>query len=192
MSTTDSKVALRAALLERRRALTPDVRAAAAARLLGHLLAGLNERGVASVAAYVPVGSEPGGPELADALRAAGLAVLLPVVRPDHDLDWARHTGAEGLVVGARGMLEPAGERLGIGSVADVDAVVVPALAVDRAGVRLGRGAGCYDRVLARLPAGTPVVALLHDGEVCDRLPAEPHDRSVGSVVTPSAGWREL
>ncbi|HEV2088241.1 MAG TPA: 5-formyltetrahydrofolate cyclo-ligase [Cryptosporangiaceae bacterium] len=192
MSAADAKRRLRAELLGRRRALTPDVLAVAAARLGGHLLAGLDERAVSSVAAYLPVGSEPGGPDLAAALDAVGLVVLLPVLRPDHDLDWARYTGPDALITGSHGIGEPTGERLGVEAVGHVDVVVVPALAVDRTGVRLGRGGGCYDRVLARLPAGMPVVALLHDGELVERLPAEPHDRSVGWVITPAAGWLRL
>jgi 5-formyltetrahydrofolate cyclo-ligase len=70
--------------------------------------------------------------------------------------------------------------------------VVVPALAVDRRGVRLGRGGGSYDRALARLAAGATAVALLHDGELLDALPAEAHDRAVTAAVTPSGGWCDL
>ena len=62
----------------------------------------------------------------------------------------------------------------------------MPALAVDRRGMRLGRGGGCYDRALGRVPRGTPVCALLHDGELLDEVPCEPHDRPVTHVVTPT------
>ncbi|NEA50803.1 5-formyltetrahydrofolate cyclo-ligase, partial [Streptomyces sp. SID10815] len=61
--------------------------------------------------------------------------------------------------------------------------------AVDGAGLRLGRGGGSYDRVLARLEraeARPALVVLLYDAEVVERLPAEPHDRPVRAVVTPS------
>ncbi len=70
--------------------------------------------------------------------------------------------------------------------------VLVPALAVDRRGVRMGRGGGSYDRVLARLaaPGRRPlVVALLHDGEIVDEVPAEPHDRAVDAALTPGSGF---
>jgi 5-formyltetrahydrofolate cyclo-ligase len=60
----------------------------------------------------------------------------------------------------------------------------VPALAVDRTGRRLGRGGGSYDRALGRVPVGTPVCALLHDGEILDVVPSEPHDRLVSAVAT--------
>jgi 5-formyltetrahydrofolate cyclo-ligase len=73
-----------------------------------------------------------------------------------------------------------------------VEAILVPALAADHGGVRLGRGAGYYDRALARVPAWVPVVALLHDGELVPWLPADPWDRPVTAAVTPSGGWTNL
>ncbi len=90
----------------------------------------------------------------------------------------------------ARGLLEPAGPRLGPEALADCDLVLVPALAVDRAGRRLGRGGGSYDRALPR--ARGLVVAVLHDGELVEQLPAEPHDVAVRAVVTPSGGLMHL
>jgi 5-formyltetrahydrofolate cyclo-ligase len=110
--------------------------------------------------------------------------VLLPVLLPDNDLDWAAYTGH--LPAGPRGLLEPTGPRLGVDAVRTAGLVVVPALAVDRRGMRMGRGAGSYDRVLARLDPSVPVVALLHDGELLDEVPAEPHDRPVDAALTPS------
>jgi 5-formyltetrahydrofolate cyclo-ligase len=181
-----AKRAFRREVLARRRAVPAAERAAADAALLGHLLTALTEPTeptVTTVAAYVPVGAEPGGPGLPDALRAAGFIVLLPVLQPDGALDWARYTGE--LTDGPRGLREPTGPRLGQAAVAGADAVVVPAVAVDRRGVRLGRGGGSYDRALARVAPGVPVTALLYDGELVDLLPAEPHDRHVGAVVTP-------
>ncbi|PSK58900.1 5-formyltetrahydrofolate cyclo-ligase [Micromonospora sp. MH33] len=71
---------------------------------------------------------------------------------------------------------------------AGADLVVVPALAVDRRGYRLGRGGGSYDRALARVPATVPTVALLHDGELVEVVPAQPHDRPVRFVITPGGG----
>ncbi len=82
---------------------------------------------------------------------------------------------------------------LGVDAVRSVDALLVPALAVDAAGSRLGRGGGSYDRALARVPAGTPVAALLFDDEVLalDAVPRDAWDRPVTAVVTPS-GWRDV
>ncbi|WP_196943065.1 5-formyltetrahydrofolate cyclo-ligase [Streptomyces sclerotialus] len=146
-----------------------------------------------SVAAYVSVGREPSTRPLLDRLRAAGVRVLLPVLLPDNDLDWAAYEGPERLVKAGRGLLEPAGPRLGPEAVTEAGAVLLPGLAVDRRGLRLGRGGGSYDRVLARLErAGvTPaLVVLLYDGEVLEEVPAEAHDRPVQAAVTPSGVHR--
>jgi 5-formyltetrahydrofolate cyclo-ligase len=148
------------------------------------LVAFLDARRARVVAAYVPQPQEPGGADLPDALTAATRTVLLPVVGSDRDLDWAVHTGD--LRTGRYGLREPTGPRLGPDAIASADLVVVPALAVDRRGVRLGRGGGYYDRALARTAAGTLVLALLYDGELLDALPTEPHDRPVHGVVTPA------
>ncbi|PBC63122.1 5-formyltetrahydrofolate cyclo-ligase [Streptomyces sp. Tue6028] len=146
-----------------------------------------------TVAAYVSVGSEPGTRALLDALLARGVRVLLPVLMADNDLDWGAYTGEESLARvqhgGKMALLEPAGDRLGPEAVRDADVVLLPGLAVDARGMRLGRGGGSYDRVLARLEragADPALVVLLYDAEVVERVPAEAHDRPVHAVVTPS------
>src|SRR5690606_12648453 len=83
---------------------------------------------------------------------------------------------------------EPAGPRLGPDAVTEADVVLLPGLAVDARGMRLGRGGGSYDRVLARLERGgadPALVVLLYDGEVVARVPEEPHDRPVRAAGTP-------
>lgn len=140
---------------------------------------------VRTISSYVSIGTEPATLEINDALAGRGVRVLLPVLQPDLDLDWCDYDGAAGLVTGARGLLEPEGSRLGPRAIAEADLAVVPALAVGRDGSRLGRGGGSYDRALARLGPGVPVVALLYAGELLDSVPSEPHDRRVTAVVTP-------
>ncbi len=134
------------------------------------------------------MGREPGTRDLIEALRARGIRVLLPVLLPDNDLDWAVHEGADRLVRARFGLLEPAGPRLGPDAVLEADAVLLPGLAVDGRGMRLGRGGGSYDRVLARLAragADPALVVLLYAHEVVARVPEEPHDHPVRAVVTP-------
>ena len=72
---------------------------------------------------------------------------------------------------------------------ADQGRYVVPALAVSRDGVRLGRGGGYYDRALAHARPGAVLVAVVFDDELLDEVPAEAHDHRVTAVVTPSGGW---
>ncbi|MEV5435205.1 5-formyltetrahydrofolate cyclo-ligase [Streptomyces sp. NPDC052682] len=169
-----------------------DVREAAAE--LARRALGLPELAQArTVAAYVSVGSEPGTLALLDALRARGVRVLLPVLLPDNNLDWGVYDGPDSLTRvqhgGRMALLEPAGARLGQEAVTAADAVLLPGLAVDARGMRLGRGGGSYDRVLARLEragAHPALVVLLYDSEVVERVPEEAHDRPVHAVVTPS------
>jgi 5-formyltetrahydrofolate cyclo-ligase len=178
------KGVLRRAVLSRRAALPVDDRERAATAAVEALAA----RAEGPVAAYRSVGTEPGTTALIDALTARGIEVLLPVLLPDRDLDWAR--AGDGEEPGPYGLLEPAGPRLGPDAIARCGLVVVPALSVDRAGNRLGRGGGSYDRALTRTTAWR--VALLHDGEAVAQLPAEPHDQPVHALVTPRRGLVDL
>jgi 5-formyltetrahydrofolate cyclo-ligase len=183
----EAKKALRRRVLETRSVL--DARdLAQAARALRDVLLGTPEVAWARrVAAYVSVGREPGTGPLIEELSDRGLEVLLPVLQPDRDLDWARYEGPQSLTRAARGLLEPAGEPLGLDAIASCDAMLVPGLAVDRSGTRLGRGGGSYDRVLARLAGRAFTCVLLHDGEVLDLpIPRTPHDVPVAAAATPS------
>ncbi|MFJ9340146.1 5-formyltetrahydrofolate cyclo-ligase [Streptomyces sp. NPDC101733] len=184
---------MRSELRSARRALSPEARRAAARALADSALALPELTGAHTVAAYVSVGAEPGTRELLDALRAAGKRVLLPLLLPDNDLDWALYEGPESLAetahAGKMRLLEPSGPPLGPEAVTGADAVLLPGLAVDRRGMRLGRGGGSYDRVLARLEragAHPALVVLLYDEEVVARVPEEPHDHPVRAVATPS------
>jgi 5-formyltetrahydrofolate cyclo-ligase len=185
------KTAIRRRLLAARRALPEEHLRHAAGRVRRALSALVEAEKPTLATAYVPVGSEPGGTDLPDALSRMlhpGGTLLLPVLLPDFDLDWAEYAGLASLTATGRGLREPSGRRKGPAVVADAELLVVPALAVDRRGVRLGRGGGSYDRALARCPSAQ-VVALLHDGELLDdELPAEPHDRRVQAVITPAGG----
>ncbi|MER6584348.1 5-formyltetrahydrofolate cyclo-ligase [Micromonospora chalcea] len=182
---------MRVALLAARRSLSAPERAVAAAAVQAELVTLVRRLRPARMSAYVPVASEPGGDGLPEVLRAAlppDAELLLPVLCDDLDLDWAPYTGRESLRAAGRGMREPTASTRGRAAVAAAGLVVVPAVAVDRRGIRLGRGGGSYDRALARVPATVPTVALLHDGELVEAVPAQPHDRPVHCVITPADG----
>ncbi|MGH3928421.1 MAG: 5-formyltetrahydrofolate cyclo-ligase [Pseudonocardiaceae bacterium] len=199
MNTPDTtKSALRRRLSAARRAVTAAVREAEAAALAAAL------PGVAgTVCAYWPVGGEPGSPALLDSLLHRGCRVLLPVVDASGPLDcaplnrvplnraplnWAEYTGAGSLRAGPFGLREPTGPRLGRTAIAEAALILVPALAVDHRGVRLGRGGGYYDRTLPLAKAGTPLIAVVRDDEVLPWLPCEPHDVLVSAALTPGSG----
>ncbi|CAL9482757.1 5-formyltetrahydrofolate cyclo-ligase [Streptomyces sp. enrichment culture] len=187
------KRTLRRAFLAARNRLTPDDLREAAEALAGRALGLPEVAGARAVAAYVSVGAEPGTLALLDALRARGVRVLLPALLPDNDLDWGEYTGPDSLARVRHGgrmeLWEPAGARLGPDAVTGADVVLLPGVAVDGRGLRLGRGGGSYDRVLARLTAAgahPALLVLLYDREVVAHVPAQPHDRPVDAVVTPS------
>ena len=179
-----AKTALRDQVLAARKRRPLEAAAGFASSVADAALAWEPVRSAATVAAYVSVGSEPGTGLLLDALAAAGKRVLLPVVLPGLDLDWAVYTGREGLAPAVRGLLEPTAPRLGRGAIAQADVVLVPGTGVSLSGARLGQGGGCYDRALPRVSPGTPVAVLLYDDEVGLAVPAEPHDVRVGFALT--------
>ena len=184
-----AKAALRTQILDRRRARPVREREAAAAGLTRALLRGL--AGVRAFAAFVPDDDEPGHGRIPAAFTQLGARVLLPVTPTDgRELAWAVDTGRLG--PGRHGLMEPLGPRLGATAVGTADVVVVPALAVARDGLRLGRGGGYYDRALQHARPDAAIVALVFDDEFVDELPTEPHDRPVTAVVTPSGGWQGL
>ncbi len=171
--------------LRRARADRSDHERAAAGAALARHAAALDG---ATIAAFVGVRSEPPTLPLLEALHARGVRVLLPVLLDDMDLDWAAFTGPAGLGEGRLGMREPAGPSLGRDAIAGADLVLVPALAVDGSGSRLGQGGGSYDRALPRTTAR--VVAVVFGDEVLATLTTEPHDRPVDGVLTADGGLR--
>jgi len=186
------KVALRNQLLTERRKLPEAVRRSASASVQASILALVRRQRPTRCAAYVPIGSEPGGSALPEVIAGAlpdGGRLILPRLLASGDLDWAEFDGE--LTPGSFGLREPAGVPLGVNAVSEVSLIIVPALAVSRSGLRLGRGGGSYDRALARVTSAF-VVAPLYDGELIDEVPAEPHDRRVDAVVTPAGGLRTL
>jgi 5-formyltetrahydrofolate cyclo-ligase len=179
------KVALRDQLLTTRRRHPLAAAREDAEAIAAHLLRTPEVRRAATVAIYISLSNEPGTGPLVEQLHELGRRLILPVLLPDNDLDWAVYQGPQSLVPASRGLLEPLGPRLGPEALATADVVLCPGLAVDGHGRRLGRGGGSYDRALARVPVGTFVCTLLYDGELLDHVPAEDHDRPVTAVVTP-------
>jgi 5-formyltetrahydrofolate cyclo-ligase len=188
--TSPTKTELRAEILTARRTLAPQRHHAEAHALCGHLPALISDGD--TICAYVPVGSEPGSAELIDSLQRRRVRVLLPVARHDAaglpvPLQWGEYRPGD-LVQARFGLREPAEPWLPIDAIAAATVVLVPALAVDRTGVRLGRGAGFYDRSLPLAAPTAKLVAVVRDDELVERLPAEPHDVRMTHALTPSGG----
>jgi 5-formyltetrahydrofolate cyclo-ligase len=185
-----TKAELRAAILLARRAVSPEKHHIEARALVDHLSALVTDAN--TVCAHVPVGSEPGSIDLVDALHHRGMRVLLPVARSDaagvpQPLQWGDYRPGE-LVEARYGLREPAQPWLGADAVGDASVILVPALAVDSVGVRLGRGAGFYDRSLPLADAAARLIAVVRDDELVEPMPAEPHDVRMTHALTPRGG----
>lgn len=153
--------------------------------LIAHTDNFLRALGRPRVAAYAPLASEPGGKAWLTAVAAASQQVWLPLSMPDGTLLWASYHGDEATRAGALGIAEPVGPQFNSTVLAGLDVVLVPAMAVDRRGFRLGKGAGYYDRALVSLPTGGPLkLAVVRSSEVVDRLPADAHDVPCDGALT--------
>ncbi|MGX1598511.1 5-formyltetrahydrofolate cyclo-ligase [Dietzia maris] len=180
-----AKTRLRREVLDRRAAVPAPVRAERDRRILGRL-GGVVTAGMV-VCAYVPDDDEAGGRGLAEELTRCGARVFLPVSSVVGPLEWAAYAGPADLVPGRFGIPVPSAPPAGPEFISGADLVLVPAVAVDRSGNRLGRGGGYYDRSLALTGPHTRMLALLDAENVVDHVPAEPHDRPVDGVITPEA-----
>jgi 5-formyltetrahydrofolate cyclo-ligase len=178
---------------EEKRALRAEVRArlpkpgsgefvTASVRAQERLGTAAVESGARVVALYRALPAECGTASLAAALQATGREVCYPVVVPGgRTLQFRRTSGA--FVAGALGVEEPTGSPVAL---ADIELLVVPAIAVDRLGRRLGRGKGHYDATLADYEGAS--VALVFDSQLVPEVPVGEHDRRVSAVCT-DARW---
>jgi 5-formyltetrahydrofolate cyclo-ligase len=182
------KLALRRMVLANRKRTDQPERDAAGRSIRDAVLSLPEIQMAGTVASYLSVGTEPDTRGLVFALWKRGTYVLLPLLQPDDDLDWASYEGPASLAAGPRGLLEPTEPPRGVNAVTSADLVIVPALAVDRGGMRLGRGGGSYDRALARVGACVPTIALIYDDELLDEVPAGALDQPVRMVAQPRQG----
>ena len=118
---------------------------------------------------------------LLDELVAQGKTVLLPRVVSDTDMELRQYTGLQDLQVGAFGILEPTGKLFT--DYEKIDVAVVPGMAFDKEGHRLGRGKGYYDRFLRLLPK-TYKIGICFSWQLVDNVPTDEHDILMDQIMT--------
>ena len=183
-----SKDELRSQVLRSREERDPEQRLLVADAVANHLLAEAFTQ-VDRIACHLSMGTEPGTGPLITGLLKRGVDVIVPVTRAaDHTLEWVVFDPAAPLRLSSIGVPEPDGPRLGPEALSDAGLVIVPAMAVDHAGNRLGRGAGYYDRALASVES--PVCAVVHANELVESVPHEAHDVTVQMAVTETGLFR--
>ena len=170
----------------RRRAVAPERREAAASAVAALLRSSQAWRRAERVALYAALPDEVPTRSWFDALRAEGRVALLPRVKSGPRLSFHPLERWEDLVPASYGVAEPpegaAAMRLGEG-----DLVLVPGVAFDDAGNRLGRGGGFYD---ASFPPGEPapeLVGVAYEFQLVDAVPHGSHDRAMDAIVTEHA-----
>lgn len=189
-----TKRELRRAAIARRKAVPADERVAAGERAevrAASLFDGLDAG--STVAAYVPMGSEIDVSPVLMHVLERGLRLLVPMLGTGMDVGWGELRTLDDLCVAGDGRGRPEepvhAKTLGMEALRDAALVLVPALAVDARGTRLGRGGGWYDRALEHRAPVAPVVAVCWPWEVLGPgdgfLPSEPHDLPVDGVLTP-------
>ena len=181
-----AKAKLRQQVMTRRRFRAAGELSRAGAANAERLLALPDLAAARTVAVYVSMGLEPPTDLVLSTMLGRGLRVLLPVLQPDRELDWVIYGGPPTVLRSGRGTPQILGDKLGLDAIHNADIVVCPGLAADRAGNRLGRGGGSYDRTLARARDDSLKVVLLFDDEVLDEVPRDSHDQRVDLLITPS------
>jgi len=150
--------------------------------LTANLLELVSQLDAQSVATYLSFGTEPATTDFIDSLLDDGIEVLVPKALPDETLAWFKWDGVSE-ITSSLGMKEPDENKLLAVSVEQAELLLIPALAVDRSGNRLGRGKGYFDRELSVL-SGSKVYAVCFEDEFLETLPSEAHDQRVSGVVT--------
>ena len=186
----EAKSHLRSALRKARQHLSTRKLTAYADALRDNVLEMPSVQAASCVSVYASRSHEPGTLSLIEELHQRNVRVLLPVLGDGLQRGWAEYVSADDLQVRSPGRPpEPSSPFLPSSTLADADVIVVPALAVDTHGTRLGQGGGWYDRALREADPAAPVVALTFTSEVYDAseqpLPREDHDYVVSAVITP-------
>jgi len=178
------KAELRREARARRDGLTASERRDGAEAVRARLdeVAAFAEAGVIHV--YIGVGSELDTRALILEALGRGVRVVAPRSLPGGVMEHREVASLEGLRPGPLGLLEPDPRVCPAVEIAEVDALIVPVLAFDREGYRLGQGGGYYDRLLATV--STPAIGIGFDAQLVDALPREAHDQRLDVVVTAS------
>lgn len=174
------KRALRAAALVRRRELTPELVRAHSFEVQRRFLALPEFQAASVVALYAPIQHEVETSLVAMHALSSGKTVLYPAVIGD-DMEFRRIASLAELVPGRYGIPEPGGQAV---DPAYADLIVVPGVAFDPFGRRIGYGKGYYDRKLHRLEGSGKLVGFGYDFQLAEAIVGEPHDVTMDLIVT--------
>ena len=166
-------------MLEKRRRLSGHEAKRLSARICDRIIGIPAVSESRTIGIYIPIGNEVGVDMLLSRLHSRGKKVFVPVVAPGRNLRFARLRPSGRTVKGADGAYEPAGKSFA----KKIDAFVIPGLAFDLSGFRIGWGRGYYDRFLSRNPLAVRIGAA-YDFQLVKKIGTEPHDMRMDYIAT--------
>ncbi|MDH5457186.1 MAG: 5-formyltetrahydrofolate cyclo-ligase [Nitrospinota bacterium] len=180
------KTTIRKEILEKRKSQDPQVSAAQSRSITGTLIGRKEFQTANRILIYLSKDGEVGTDHLLGRAFELGKRVCVPVVdRGNDELRISELPGPEiDFLLGAFGVREPAEGDLNFVTPDKIDLVVVPGLAFDRRGGRIGYGKGYYDRLLSRLSSQVPRIALAFEFQVLDTVPQDENDIQVDTIIT--------
>ena len=180
------KTTIRKEILEKRKSQDPQVSAAQSRSITGTLIGRKEFQTANRILIYLSKDGEVGTDHLLGRAFEMGKRVCVPVVdRGNDELRISELPGPEiDFLLGAFGVREPAEGDLNFVTPDKIDLVVVPGLAFDRRGGRIGYGKGYYDRLLSRLSSQVPRIALAFEFQVLDTVPQDENDIQVDTIIT--------
>ncbi len=182
----EQKAALRKQVLARRNALGADIRQTQTRAIIQKLLALPEYQTAQTVAAYMSIGSEFDTTQFVRDVLATGKMLVLSKVNhatKTLDLFCVKNLQTD-LQAGVWNILEPKPEKCAAVSVRQVDFVLVPGVAFDAAGHRIGYGAGYYDKLLAQVNQTTSLIGAAYAVQMVEKIPYAEHDIPVHRIVT--------
>lgn len=180
----EAKKALRAQMTARRKALTPECRAAASQQMLQKLYALPVYQRAETVFLYASMPDEVQLYDLMERALAAGKTVCLPLITGKGTMAAVRLPSMAALVTGQFGILTVDKSKRELVAAECIDLIIVPGAAFDRSGHRLGLGAGFYDRFMTAKAPQAYRCALAFDCQLAAEVPVEPHDALVQHIIT--------
>jgi len=180
------KATIRKEILEKRKSQDPKIRAAQSSSIERALLSCKEFQAADKILIYLSKDEEVSTDSLLGRAFELGKRVCVPVVdEKSKELRISELPGPEASFrLGAFGVREPEEEDLNFVPPDEIDLVLVPCLAFDRCGGRIGYGKGYYDRLLNRLDSHVPRIALAFDFQVLDSVPQDENDIRVNAIIT--------
>ena len=180
----ESKTALRVALLSQRNSLSTEKADSWSRSIQARLLETPLYQSASAIALYSSVQNEAATEKIRDHSLRSGKRVVYPRLVPNRSLEFVEIESATELVCGKLGIAEPVGDKV-LSYSGELDLLlIVPGVAFDPKGNRLGRGQAWYDRVIRQWGSRATPVGLAYEFQIIERVPVDPWDEKVLFIST--------